>query len=77
MRKPDPRIFAEALERMAVGPAETVFVGDRLYDDVSGAQAVGMRAVQTRQFRQEADERYRPDAVIEHLRELPEKLGGM
>ena len=74
VRKPDPRIFAEALERMAVGPAETVFVGDRLYDDVSGAQAVGMRAVQTRQFRQEADERYRSDAVIGHLRELPEAI---
>jgi putative hydrolase of the HAD superfamily len=70
-RKPDPRIFRVALERVGVEPAHAVFVGDRLYDDVNGAQAVGMRAVQTRQFRQEEDPDARPDAVIDHLRDLP------
>jgi putative hydrolase of the HAD superfamily len=73
-RKPDPRIFREALDRLKADPGETVFVGDRLYDDVSGAQAVGMRAVQTRQFRQEADPDFHPDAVIDHISELPELL---
>ena len=77
VRKPDPRIFREALDRLGSDPAATVFVGDRLYDDVSGAQAVGMRTVQTRQFRQEDDPTYAPDAVIEHLRELPEMLRGL
>jgi putative hydrolase of the HAD superfamily len=79
VRKPDPRIFREALDRLKADPAETVFVGDRLYDDVGGAQAVGMRAVLTRQFRQEDDPAYHPDAVIDHIRELPEvvrTLGG-
>ena len=71
VRKPDPRIFREALERVGTGPDETVFVGDRLYDDIGGAQAVGMRAVQTRQFRAEDDPSPRPDAVIGHLAELP------
>jgi putative hydrolase of the HAD superfamily len=71
VRKPDPRIFEEALRRIGARPDRTVFVGDRLYDDVSGAQAVGMRAVHTRQFRQEDDARFRPDGVIGHLRELP------
>jgi HAD superfamily hydrolase (TIGR01662 family) len=78
-RKPDPQIFREALVRLGATPAETVFVGDRLYDDVSGAQAVGMRGIQTRQFRQEADPDYHPDAVIDHFSELPqvlEKWGG-
>jgi putative hydrolase of the HAD superfamily len=74
-RKPDPRIFRTALERLGTEPAETVFVGDRLYDDVSGAQAVGMRAVLTRQFRAEEDPIVTPDAVIDHLRELPRVLG--
>jgi putative hydrolase of the HAD superfamily len=74
MRKPDPRIFREALDRLGAEPAETVFVGDRLYDDVSGAQAAGMRAVHTRQFRQEDDPDYKPDAVIDHLSELPAAL---
>jgi HAD superfamily hydrolase (TIGR01662 family) len=73
-RKPDARIFRVALERVGVEPQQAVFVGDRLYDDVGGAQAVGMRAVQTRQFRQEEDPEARPDAVIDHLRELPEVL---
>jgi putative hydrolase of the HAD superfamily len=77
VRKPDPRIFQEALGRIGAEPAETVFVGDRLYDDVSGAQAVGMRGVLTRQFRQEEDPSYHPDAVIEHLKELPMALGSL
>jgi putative hydrolase of the HAD superfamily len=77
MRKPDPRIFREALRRLRTDAAETVFVGDRLQDDVRGAQAVGMRAVQTRQFRQEDDPAARPDAVIGHLSELPAVLRSM
>jgi putative hydrolase of the HAD superfamily len=74
VRKPDARIFREGLARLGAGAAQTVFVGDRLYDDISGAQAVGMRGVQTKQFRQEDDPSFRPDAVIDHVRELPEVL---
>jgi putative hydrolase of the HAD superfamily len=73
-RKPDPRIFRVALERVGVEAPQAAFVGDRLFDDVSGAQAVGMRAVQTRQFRAEEDPEGKPDAVIDHLRELPDVL---
>jgi HAD superfamily hydrolase (TIGR01662 family) len=71
VRKPDARIFREALDRMGLQAAQAVFVGDRLYDDVGGAQAVGMRTVHTRQFRQEDDPSVQPDAVIQHLKELP------
>jgi putative hydrolase of the HAD superfamily len=74
VRKPDARIFHEALDRLSAEPLETVFVGDRLYDDVSGAQAVGMRAVLTRQFRQEDDPDFAPNAVIKHISELPAVL---
>jgi putative hydrolase of the HAD superfamily len=73
-RKPDARIFREALERVGAEPAEAAFVGDRLYDDVGGAHAVGMRAIQTVQFRREEDLDADADALIEHLRELPEVL---
>ncbi len=43
--KPHPRAFEAVLEKLGIGPAEAVFVGDQLHDDVAGAQAVGMRAV--------------------------------
>jgi putative hydrolase of the HAD superfamily len=72
-RKPDPRIFAEALQRIGSQASETVFVGDRLYDDVGGARAAGMRTVQTRQFRSEVpgeEEEIEADATIDHLGEL-------
>ncbi len=44
-RKPDPRIFRAALDRLQV-PAEDVwFVGDTLEKDVRGAAAMGMKPV--------------------------------
>jgi HAD superfamily hydrolase (TIGR01549 family) len=75
VRKPDPRIFQAVLVPMGVDPREAAFVGDRLLDDVAGAQSLGMRAVQTLEFRQEEDE-VRPDAVIRSLPELPALLAG-
>jgi 2-haloalkanoic acid dehalogenase type II len=43
--KPDPRIYQVALERLGVGPAETVMVGDNWQADVLGALAVGIRPI--------------------------------
>ncbi|HXJ65697.1 MAG TPA: HAD family hydrolase [Actinomycetota bacterium] len=76
-RKPDPAIFADALTKLDVDAGATVFVGDRLLDDVGGARAVGMRAVLTQEFRREepaASDGPQPDAVIGRLNELPEVL---
>ncbi|MBU6215851.1 MAG: HAD family phosphatase [Acidobacteria bacterium] len=44
LRKPDPRVYHLALERLGVSAAETVFVDDAP-GNVVGARAVGMRAV--------------------------------
>ncbi|MFN2589533.1 MAG: HAD family hydrolase [Actinomycetota bacterium] len=74
VRKPDPRIFRHALDEIGAHPSEAVFVGDRLNDDVTGARGVGMRAVQTVQFRTEEDPEVSPDGRIEHLSELPSLL---
>jgi putative hydrolase of the HAD superfamily len=71
VRKPDPRIFLATLERVGADPAEAVFVGDRLVDDVTGARALGMRTVLTHQFRQEHDPGIVPDARIDRLADLP------
>jgi putative hydrolase of the HAD superfamily len=40
--KPDPAIFAIALERLAVVPSEALFVGDSPEFDLRGAAAAGM-----------------------------------
>jgi putative hydrolase of the HAD superfamily len=53
-RKPHPAIFHRALEALDVAPEHSLFVGDRLYEDVRGAAEVGMTTVQALWFR--ADE---------------------
>lgn len=46
LRKPRPEIFRRALDELGVAPERTLFVGDRLREDVGGAHDVGMRTVQ-------------------------------
>jgi putative hydrolase of the HAD superfamily len=42
VRKPDPRIFLEALGRLGVAPARALHVGDRAETDADGAEAAGI-----------------------------------
>jgi putative hydrolase of the HAD superfamily len=44
IEKPDPRIFARALERMGIPAAEAAYVGDLYHVDVVGAVAAGLSA---------------------------------
>ena len=53
-RKPHPAIFQRATDALGVAPEDSMFVGDRLYEDVRGAGDVGMTTVQALWFR--ADE---------------------
>ena len=43
--KPHPEAFHALLDAVGVAPERAVFVGDRLRDDIAGAQGVGMRTV--------------------------------
>jgi len=72
VRKPHPAIFMKVLDELGVAPQDAVFVGDRVRDDIGGAQALGMRAVLTRQYRQEEVKPGgpQPDLVIQTLPEL-------
>lgn len=45
MAKPHVDAFAAVLADLQVAAAEAVFVGDRLWDDILGAQQAGMRAI--------------------------------
>ncbi|WP_310584159.1 HAD family hydrolase [Deinococcus sp.] len=42
--KPEPRIYALALEQLGVQAAQTLFVGDSPLNDVAGPQSAGMKA---------------------------------
>lgn len=77
VRKPRPQIFTHVLERLDVKPTDAVFVGDRLVDDVAGAHALGMKAILTHQYRQEEpDENLKPDAIVQHVTEVPAVVRG-
>lgn len=74
--KPSPHAFHAAMAAVAVGdPARCVYVGDRLYDDVWGAQRTGMRAVLIPHSAIPAAQRGHsegvPDAVAHALAEIP------
>lgn len=45
VKKPHPRIFREALRLAGVEPQNSVHLGNKLDEDVSGAKRVGMKAV--------------------------------
>jgi putative hydrolase of the HAD superfamily len=68
--KPHHEAFVAALRAVGVTePARAVFVGDRLYDDVFGAQSAGLRAVWRRNPEMPPYD-VEPDGVIDALPEL-------
>jgi putative hydrolase of the HAD superfamily len=79
--KPHPEAFRAALEAVGVDdPARAVYVGDRPYDDISGAKGVGMRAVLVPHSdippEQQVPVDVHPDGVLHRLADLPELLAG-
>jgi putative hydrolase of the HAD superfamily len=61
LRKPDPDIYLLAAARLAVRAQACLYVGDGSYRELSGAEAVGMRAVLIRDP-EEQTVMLRPDA---------------
>jgi FMN hydrolase / 5-amino-6-(5-phospho-D-ribitylamino)uracil phosphatase len=73
--KPNPAAFRAAIAAVgADDPTECVYVGDRLYDDISGAKAIGMRAVLVPHSVIPPDQQVpvdvEPDAVINELADI-------
>jgi putative hydrolase of the HAD superfamily len=88
IRKPDPAAFAPILTAWSLSPEAVVMVGDTLEADILGARRAGMRSVWIRSrqdARQEgtefkepgSPERPVPDAIIDQLVELPDRLAGL
>jgi putative hydrolase of the HAD superfamily len=79
--KPDPRIYAHALEVAAAPASRTAMAGDRLDYDVVPARDAGMRTVWV--LRGEApaeptpEQLAVPDAAVATLAELPAALEGL
>ncbi len=48
MKKPDPRIYLLACERLEVSPGQCLYVGDGSSRELTGATEVGMKAVMIR-----------------------------
>jgi putative hydrolase of the HAD superfamily len=74
--KPSPHAFRAAMDAVgAIDPARCVYVGDRLFDDVWGAQNAGLRAIHVPHSAipatQVGHSEGTPDAVAHRLSEIP------
>jgi 2-haloalkanoic acid dehalogenase type II len=72
--KPAPGIFHQALAAAGCAPGEAIFVGDSLFHDVGGANALGLRSVLIwhRDDREPPAGGPKPDHVIRRFDELLE-----
>jgi putative hydrolase of the HAD superfamily len=79
--KPSPHAFRAAMDAVGVAdPARCVYVGDRLFDDVYGAQQAGLLAIHIPLSaipqNQLGHTEGVPDAVVRGLAEIPEIVRG-
>lgn len=79
--KPSPLAFGAALDALGVAdPGRCAYVGDRLYDDVYGAQRAGMLAIHVPHSTIPQEQRGHtdgiPDAVAHRLSEIPGLIAG-
>lgn len=66
VEKPDPAIFAVALDALGLRPHGCVYVGDTVYFDVNGARAAGLRPIHLDPYR------WCPEVDHDHVGSLTE-----
>ena len=78
VRKPDKRIYVEALQRLKLRPEECVFVSDAI-SDLEGARKLGLKTILIRQreypfsFVREGkakDANFEPDFKCKHISQI-------
>ena len=74
IRKPRAEIFIRALTNMGAKPSETVFVGDSVEADISGARIVGMRSIHVLRRPVESTHPACPEATVTSLREAASQI---
>jgi HAD superfamily hydrolase (TIGR01549 family) len=77
VRKPHPEMFLKTLNALEADPSSAVFVGDRLVEDVGGAQKVGMKGILAHHQGRDYSAPITPDARIDDLKELPETVSSL
>ena len=76
LRKPDAAIYRACATALGIEPSRCLYCGDGSYGELSGAEAVGMRAFEIRDPEVDHAEQLRPEAEewsgarVEDLREL-------
>jgi putative hydrolase of the HAD superfamily len=76
LRKPERAIYLFACERLGIAPERSLYCGDGAYSELTGAEAVGMTAVEIRDPQIDHAEQLRPEgedwsgARVEDLRDL-------
>jgi putative hydrolase of the HAD superfamily len=75
LKKPDPRLFQLALDRLKVKPAQAVFVGDSFERDIVPAKALGMTTFwMTSDLNRPATDPSKIDKTLYSLEDLPAAL---
>ena len=70
-KKPSPKIFEEALSKLAVNSFQAAYIGDDIEVDTLGAKAVGLRTILISKKETKNSE---ADATIRDLRQLPSAI---
>jgi HAD superfamily hydrolase (TIGR01549 family) len=79
VRKPNPRIFQDALAQWGAKPEQAVMVGDTVAADIAGANGVGIASIwiprrQDTPDNHSAARQHCPDATVSALSQIPELL---
>jgi len=77
-RKPNAKIYCEALKKLSVRPEETVFIADEISEDLVAASGLGIKTIwldaNYKSPWAKDDKKvlkiYKPDAVIKNLKEI-------
>lgn len=75
--KPHREIFRRALHQLGASADKTVFVGDRLRNDVRGASRLGMTTILVSPGGRVRHTRVTPDFVVRQLCEIPDVIASI
>lgn len=77
-RKPAPAPFLQVLEHWKHEPEQAVMVGDRLDQDILGAQRVGIHQIWLRRFAEPGqNEEIKPEHTADSLEQLPSLIDNL